>query len=223
MPRLRILSMALALTTFAGVVAAPAPAAVKTKPKPTCKRSHSTTVAENRDARVFTRPGNDGGHTEGTNLLACFRKTGRVRLLDYAFDDDYVSSNAFALVRLRGQFAAFFSESTDISCKASCPPGYEATIRGLHLVDVRYGRGFSVKVAERPAGNRLLLDARGAMAWPRRLPANQVEVRVADAAGEHAVDSGAIRPESLTLTAGGRLWWVKDGTPHSALLDHGSV
>ena len=212
---LRTLTTAL---TLAALAAAPAAAGAATKSR-TCKRPASTTVAQNGLVRVFTRPGANGS-LEGTDLLACWKRTGRARLLAFAFDDEYVSSAQFGLVRLRGRFVALFSESYDISCKAACPPGYEPTRRFLEVTDARSGRSRAVRIAERPAGNRLLLDARGAIAWPVWLPANQVEVRVLDAAGERAVDAGAIHPESLTLTSGGRLGWVRDGLARTLLLAH---
>lgn len=219
MLRLRIVTTALALVALI----APATDAATPEHKSTCKRSHSTTVAQNKLIRVFTRPGTDGAYTEGTDLVGCWRKTGRTRLLAYAFDDDYVSRAEFGIVRIRGRFAAFYTESYDISCKAACDPTYEPYRRHLNVVDVRLGSGFSVKIAERPAFNRLLLSEHGAIAWPQWLPANQIEVRVVDAAGEHAVDSGPIRPESLTMTPGGRLGWVRDGTPQSTVLARRTV
>jgi hypothetical protein len=212
---------ALALTLLALATAAPAAAPAKAR-KPTCSRTHSTTIAANTVARVFTRPASDG-YADGTDLLGCWKKTGRVRGLYFAFDDEYVTSAQFGLVRLRGAFAAFYAESYDISCKAACEPGYEPYHRSLNVVDLRRGGHAGVTVAERPAGNRLLLDARGAIAWPRWLPANQVEIRVLDASGERAIDSGAIRPESISLSPGGRLSWVKDATPRATLLEHVNV
>jgi hypothetical protein len=213
MPKFRTFAITAAVAALVAAGAAPAQGA--TKPKPTCKRSNSTTVAQNSAVRVFTRPDRDG-YAQGTDLLACWRRTGRVRELAYAFDDDYVSSAQFALVRLRGGFVAFYTQTFDISCKAACPPDWEATRRHLNVVDVRRGTGHDVRVAERPA--RLLLDGRGAIAWPRPLTAGAVEVRVVDGAGERAVDSGAIAPRSLALTAGGRLSWLRDGVARSTLL-----
>jgi len=218
-PRLRTFAIVLlALTTVAGPASAPATGT----PKPTCSAKHSTTIAANAGARVFTRPSSDD-YTEGTDLLGCWKRTGRVRSLFYAFDDDYVSSADFGLVALRGGFAAFYAESYDVSCKAACDPGYEPYHRSVNVVDLRTGANAGAKIDERPAGNRLLLDARGAIVWPRWLPANQVEIRALDASGEHAIDSGAIRPESLSLTPGGRLSWANDDTPRTALLKHATV
>lgn len=218
MLRLRTLITALALVALIpahGHAATP-------KHKPTCKRSNSTTVAQNGVVRLFTRRGLNGLPGEN-DLFGCWKRTGRVRLLAYAYDDDYVSYASFSLVRVRGRFAVFFSESSDISCKADCPPGYEPMQRAVNVADVRTGRERTVRVAARPAGNRLLVDASGSIAWPVWLPANQVEVRVLDAVGERAVDSGAIRPESLRLTSGGRLGWVNDGGARSLQLTHASV
>jgi hypothetical protein len=217
-PRLATLVTALALTALAAA-AATAAAPAKPAAKPTCQRAHSTTVAGNRLVRVFTRPGRDGSN-EGTDLLGCWKTTGRVRPLAFAFDDGFVASAQFGLVRVRGRFAAFYSETYDVGCKAECPPGYEPTHRHLTVVDVRLGSVRRVRIAEPPAGPRLLLDEHGAIAWPRWLPANQVEVRVLDAAGERALDSGAIRPESLALTPRGRLSWDNAGTLRGARLEH---
>lgn len=215
MLRLRTLAAALALVALTAAAAKPT---TKATVKPTCKRSNSTTVAQNRLVRIFTRPDTEDGYNEGSDLVGCWKKTGRVRLLAHEFDDEYVSSSEFGLVRIRGRFVAFYTESFDISCKAACPPDHESTRRHLSVVDIRFGTGYSVKIAEPPVFNRLLLSQHGAIAWPRWLPGNQVEIRVVDAAGDHAVDSGAIRPESLTMTPGGRLGWVKDGTPQSTIL-----
>lgn len=215
MPRTLVTMVALALLAAAAAPAAEAQAATA---KPTCKRAHSRTVAGNGLVRVFTRPGSDGSN-DGTDLLACWKRSGRVRGLAFAFDDNYVTSARFDLVRARGRFVAFYAESTDISCKAACPPDYEPTRRRLNVLDVRSGRGYRVALAEPPAAERLLLSADGAIAWPRWLAANQIEVRVVDGAGERAVDGGAIHPESLSLTRGGLLGWVKDGVAHSLTLE----
>lgn len=228
MPTLRMLMTAIALTAAAmttmtavaptsASIATNAGARAKAKAKAACRRAKSRTVAANGLVRVFTRPGDDG-YNEGTDLLACWRKTGRARSLFFAYSDDYVTSEWFELVRLRGRFVAFYSESFDIGCKADCPPGYEATHRSVNVVDARFGTGWRTRLAERPAGNRLLLDARGAIAWPQWLPGNQIEVRVRDGGGQRVVDSGAIHPESLALTPGGRLTWVNDATGHSMQL-----
>lgn len=202
--------------------AAVADAAQSQQRTPSCKRAKSRTVAQNGHVRLFTRRDPNGLPGEN-DLFGCWKRTGRVRLLASAYDDEYVSYARFGLVRLRGRFAAFHSESYDISCKAACPPDYEPRRRFVTVADVRTGRERAVRVAARPAGNRLLLDAGGAIAWPVWLPANQVEVRVLDAAGERAVDSGAIHPESLRLTSGGRLRWVRDGVARSLQLTRAST
>ena len=212
----------IATVTLVVLAASVAPAvAAPAKRKPTCKRSLSRTVAENTQIRVFTRPDDNGGYTPGTGLFGCSKRSGRVRPLALAFDDEYISSASFGLVRIRGRFVAFYTEHFDISCKAACPPDYESTRRFVNLVDVRRGTGFDVEVAARPAGNRLLVDAGGAIAWAQALPAaGLVEVRVSDAAGERALDSGAIAPASVALTAGGLLSWTNAGAARAAQLVH---
>lgn len=64
-------------------------------------------------------------------------------------------------------------------------------------------------IPARPAGDRLLLNARGAVAWPSWLPNNQVDVIYDAEDRDHeygarvlrVADTGAIHPESLRLTS----------------------
>jgi hypothetical protein len=211
----RTLGIGAAIVALA-VIAMPATVPAKNTPA-ACKRAKSRTVAANSLVRVFTRPGSDG-FTEGTDLMGCWKRTNRVQQLDYAYDDDYVSASAFDLVRLSGRFVAFHTEAYDVSCKAACPPDFVATHHVLSVVDLRSGRTATVASDARPAGGRLLADTHGAIAWTHWLPANQVELRAFDGDGEHVVDSGPIHPESVTLTAGGRLGWISESDPRSLLL-----
>jgi len=114
MLKLTGLGVAFALAALAALGASPAVAA-KSK-SPNCKRSKSSTVAENRSARVFTRRDARHGDPHGTALVGCWKKSGRARRLADAFDDEYVTSAAFDLVGLRGRFVAFYGESVDVSC-----------------------------------------------------------------------------------------------------------
>ena len=211
----RTLGIGAAVVALA-VVAMPATVPAKSAPAP-CKRARSHTVAANALARVFTRPGTDG-FTHGTDLVGCWKRTNRVQKLDYAFDDDYVTSSAFTLVRLSGRFVAFHTASSDVSCKAACPDDFEPTHYQLSVVDLRSGKAATVAIDGRPAGGTLLVDSRGAIAWTHWLPANQVELRAFDGDGQHVVDSGPIHPESVRLTAAGQLSWVSDNAPRSVVL-----
>src|SRR5215213_10128239 len=105
----RLILIALA-TGLLGV--APAQAA-------TCKRPDTTTLAANGVARVFER---DGSGSFDRRLYGCLRSHGRAIRLEDAYDDGYVTSYAYANVRLAGRFAAWSFETYDISCKADCPP-----------------------------------------------------------------------------------------------------
>ena len=100
---------------FALAALGASPAVAANSKSPTCKRSKSSTVAENRSARVFTRRDARHGDPHGTALVGCWKKSGRARRLADAFDDEYVTS-AFDLVGLRGRFVAFYGESVDVSC-----------------------------------------------------------------------------------------------------------
>lgn len=202
MTRLVKLTAAIALLVLA---AAPSAQAAK---RPACARAGTTTVAENTLARVYTRPSSNQYYL--SVLYGCLKKTNRSRRLSASYDDDYVSSADFSLVQLTGRFVAYYHESYDISCKAACPPDWEATKRHLTLVDLRHGTRRVLPIPERPAGGILLADARGSLVWPNWLPGNRVEIRVVDGGGERVVDSGAIHPESLKLTSSGWLSWVND-------------
>lgn len=91
----------------------------------------------------------------------------------------------------------------------------------MHVVDLRNESNNLCRIPSRPAIGRLLLEARGAVAWPSWLRGNQIEIRAVDAIGSHTpgagllgrvIDSGAIRPETVRLTPNGVLSWEKDDT-----------
>jgi hypothetical protein len=200
-------------TVFAGVAAMPAAAK-----KPTCKRPGTSTVVQNRDVRVFTRTPPTPSNFKTTILYGCRKRTGHSRRLAKRFDDGIFDSEDFGLVRVRGNSVALYHKLFDVSCKADCPPGFEATTRFLKLVDLRLKTARVVKIDSRPAESRLLIDKHGDMVWPRWLAFNQIEVRALDATGEHVVDSGPIHPESLGLSAAGQLRWTKDGVGKTVAL-----
>jgi len=212
---LRAIAVASALAT-AAVVPGSAQSLVASK-QSACKRPKSTTIAQNGEARVFSV--RNESYEGETFLVGCRRKTGRQRTLASAVKAEVFDSfRRFDLVRLRGRFVAFRLENVD-DCRYGCPEGTGST-QALRSIDLRSGRCSRTAVSDRPAGNRLLVDAGGALAWPRWLEHNQVEVRVLDGTGERALDSGAIHPESLSLTRGGRLSWVIEGNSRSAQLTH---
>lgn len=218
---MRFLRVAAVTLTSATAIFIAAPSAVRTiahaGTPSKCDRSGSRTIARNAEVRLFSVR-NDGFEGE-TFLVGCWRRSGRRHTLATALKPEVVNSyRAFDLVRLRGRFVAFRFVDVD-DCRYGCPDGDRSSQR-VYSFDVRSGRCFHAPISERPAGNRLLLDARGAIAWPQWLEHNQIEVRVLDASGGRSLDSGAIHPESLSLTRLGRLSWVNDTTPRNQQLAH---
>lgn len=211
------------------LTAAAIPAAAPAKTKPTCKRSNSTTVAENRVARIFTRQ-LGRRRTTPPSLFGCWRKDGYAQSLTRRFDD-CVARGRYSLVRLHGRFIAFYSRSLRADRPADCAQTAGPIRHFLHVVNLRNESRYVTEVPDRPAAGRLLLDARGAIAWPSWLPQNQVEILYVDGSGSGefsrdtfgdatgdvygnlvgAFDSGAIHPESLRLRSLGGIEWIKDG------------
>ena len=187
---------------------APAPSAGAATPKKRCTAAGAKTVVKNRVARVFSAPYGEGEFTTA-RLFGCLYSNGRRVLLDQAEDDEYVSSEEFRKVRLNGRFAAWEHESFDISCKADCPPGYQASTTTVHARDLRARRNRSFDGSV--SGQSLVVGARGTPAW-LQAAGDRVEVR----AGGDVLDSGAI--DSLRLR-GTTLSWRNAGLAKSAELD----
>jgi hypothetical protein len=205
MRRLLLLTVALAL------LAVPV-AAGAGQSKPTCKRADSTTVVSNRFARVFEP--NDAGPEGETVLLGCLRSVGKsVRLAD-AYDDEYVTKRAYSHVRLSGGFVAWAYLSSDLSCKADCPEGYDSISTSVAIRHLKRRKTRTIPTTELPRS--LVLTAAGAVAWVEGYP-KAYEVHVADSDGTRLADSGNIDPKSLSR-AGATVSWTKDGVVQSTAL-----
>ncbi len=210
--RLTTLAFALiaALVTAAPAQAATAGDAKKRKRAPTCKRKGSKTVRQNRDARVFQK---DAG-AERTRLYGCLKRRGKSIRLAEAYDDGYVTSTSYREVRLAGRFVAWEDVSTDISCKADCPPGYNPDTTTIQVYDLarRRERSFSGTVLN----ESLVLTRRGSVAWLQRTsPGTVVEVHIAEGSTTRMLDRGNVDPDSLRVN-GGTLFWMKDGAQQSS-------
>ena len=94
-------------------------------PRGKCVMKGTKTVAKNRYARVFTRPSHSGDEVE--RLYGCLYSVNRRVWLDTSSDDDYVTSEEFTDVKLERGVVTWRHISTDISCKADCPPEYDPT------------------------------------------------------------------------------------------------
>src|SRR5215213_3750218 len=130
--RLRLLLLTLPLAVLAATPGT-SPAATKR-----CSMKGTTTLAKNSVARVFTRPSRGGDEIE--RLYGCLYKVNRRVWLDTSSDDDYVTSEEFTDVKLDGRFVTWRHVSTDISCKADCPPGYDGTSETTRRADLRTRR-----------------------------------------------------------------------------------
>jgi len=190
------------------VIAAPAPASGAGK-QARCAVKRSHTVAKNRLVRVYyvSRNGN-------RRLTGCLRATGRKRLVVREYDDGYVESGAFRDVRLAGRFVAVVYEATDVSCKAACPPDYEATQTSVVISDVRSRRDRTTLTQAQKGSLRL--STAGVAAWLAPIEGG-LELHGYDGGGERVLDSGAIDPAAVAL-AGLRLTWANAGAPRSAAL-----
>ena len=186
--------------TLTAVCALPSSADGKAR----CKVKGSETVKANSLVRVYSRPDREGG----TEVRGCWRATGRKVLLAYEFDDEYVTSSSYRDLRLAGRFVAFVWEATDVSCKAACPPDYQASRSYVEVRDMRTRRERSASSA--PAHGSLKLSSRGVAAWLGPADAGS-ELLVTDGAGAgRLVDSGAIAGVGLR---GLRLGWKNGGEP----------
>jgi hypothetical protein len=202
MRRLLVLLVLAGLT----VAAAPAPASAA-KARCAAKRSH--TVAKNRLVRVYFISRNGQRRLKG-----CLRASGRRVLVVKEYDDGYVESGAYRDVRLAGRFVAVVFDATDVSCKAACPPDYEATQTSIVISDIRTRRDRTTRTHEVPGSLRLATA--GVAAWLAPI-AGGSELHAYDGTGEPVLDSGAIDPASVAL-AGLRLSWASAGLARSAEL-----
>ncbi len=191
-----------------------APLAQAAKRGSSCTRAGSKTVVKNRLVRVYKVK-----RESETTLYSCRRTTGRRVRLATARDEDVDSygSVLFNSVRLRGNYVAWATSVTDVSCKASCPPGYQATKELIRLYNAR-SRGRRT-VEGYPLSAALVLSERGGVAWASRDgDAGPVEIRASARSGDNRVlDSGSIDPASLAIEIT-IISWTRDGMERFARL-----
>jgi hypothetical protein len=190
------------------LVAAPAGSA---KAPAKCARAGSTTIVKSKTARVYEVDASNGG----TTLFGCLYSNDKRVELESAYDDQYVSSYGYDRVRLAGRFVAWRYTSTDVSCKADCPPGYEPTTYAVKVFDLKARKGKAV--ASNPAGQTLKLNSGGAAAWLVRLGNSQREVHAWDSTSHRVLDSGPISSKTFALD-GPNLTWVNGDVQHTVPL-----
>jgi hypothetical protein len=172
MPVMR--KLVVAVTFVALAAAGPAPAK---RDRGACERAHSKTIAENRVARVFER---EQDADVRSTLHGCLFARDRSVSLATAYDDDYVTAEGYDDVRLRGRYVAWTTFYEDSSCKAACPPDYDATSYSVRVRDLRRPGGRSATTVT-PA-RRLALSRAGAVAW-----VEDDEVHLLNSAGHEVV------------------------------------
>ena len=149
MPRVRRSTLPLALAlTLGGTLIAPAAASAAAS----CNRQGSATVAENRLARVYS--------TQAGDLVGCLRSTGKKVVLLKGTDDIYYNGE-FSLVQLAGRYVGFYAEVTDTSCKAACPPDYDAVSETVRVADLRARTSRSIPAI----AGELAINSSGMIAW----------------------------------------------------------
>jgi hypothetical protein len=201
----RLLSLTIALAMLVALAAAPtAGAAAK---KPTCSVKGSKTVVQNSQARVYTLKSRK--EFFGNVLYGCLRSSARKVRLASNYDDGYVTSQQYSKVGLNGRFVVFHFVSTDVSCKADCPPGYEPTSYQVIVTNLRTRK--VTRYNGRPK-DKLFVTATGIPAWLQDAATpGVVEVHAAN----QVLDTGVINGLAL---AGFQLSWVNSGQTKSATL-----
>jgi len=177
-----------------------------------CKIAKSKTIVQNRSVLVYEVAGD-----EGSTMYACRKSTGRRAQLAEASDDGLATSASYQHVRLAGGRIAWVSTATDRSCKADCPPGYEATSSRIAVFDVKARRSRAVVAA--PLGGALVLSENGGVAWAARGAGPGLTDIHASPGGteDTTLDSGGIDPASLAIEIT-IISWRRDGVERFARL-----
>jgi hypothetical protein len=194
------------LVAATAVLVAVAPSAAEAA---TCRAKASRTVKANELVRVYR---------VRSTLYACLRATGRRSAIASRYDDyTAYEAGSYRDVALAGRYVGYVTTFTDLSCKAACPPDYQATTFRVHVREVGSRRHRSL--LRNPVRGTLRVSATGAIAWLERQP-NGTAVHTLDGRGAHLLDAGAV-PDGSPRIEGSTLHWVRDGQPRSAELGPG--
>jgi hypothetical protein len=165
-----------------------------------CK-ARGDTIAKNDTGRVYETSNGDA-----TTLWGCTWSRNRPFEMEMAAGDDFVTFESYDDVMLRGRFVAWTFTREDVSCKADCPPGYDATTEYVRTFDMRTGDENSE--TSDPAAGTLRLNTRGSLAWLTAAGAGNQDVHAWDGAGHRTLDTGQIGKFRLR---GATLSWVNGG------------
>jgi hypothetical protein len=183
-----------------GLSLAAAPASA-THSRGKCK-ARGTTIAKNDLGRVYEREQD----AEVKSLWGCLWSVNRPIELEVAAGDDFTTFESYDDVILRGRFVAWTFVHEDISCKADCPPGYDATTEYVKTFDLRT-RDDDLETTD-PADGSLRLNTRGSLAWLTLAGSGNHDVHAWDRNGHRTLDTGPITRFRLR---GKTLSWVNGG------------
>jgi hypothetical protein len=201
----RIVVLALAMALPGALAAAPAGA---THSRGKCRASGKT-IAKNDSGRVYETETADGASV----LWGCLWSRNSPVEMEVAAGDDFTTFESYGGVILRGRHVAWVFTSEDISCKADCPPGYDATTEYVNVFDLKRRAGETTR--SDPAFDSLRLNSGGATAWLTLEGSNNYGVNAWDRKGHLVLDQGPIRRFRLR---GPTLSWINGDVPHSATL-----
>jgi hypothetical protein len=167
-----------------------------------CK-ARGTTLAKNDSGRVYETTTKDGSEV----LWGCYWARNRGFEMDVSSGDDISTFESYGNVMLRGRFVAWTFTSEDVSCKADCPPNYDATTEFVKTYDLKT-RDEDSETSD-PYSGSLRLNSGGALAWLTiAAGTGNYEVHAWDGAGHRTFDTGAITRFRLR---GPTLSWVNGG------------
>jgi hypothetical protein len=163
-------------------LAAPGAASAAT----TCSPKGTVTVASNKLARVYAS-------ADRSRLYGCLRATKRPLLLENTLEDELYGSGTFSQVVLAGRVVGWYSTSTDVSCKADCPPDYDATQEYANVANLKTRKARAISAIT----TSVAVSTGGALAWTQAA-GDQSELHLSRAGTENTlVDTGQLTEVSF--------------------------
>jgi hypothetical protein len=173
-----------------------------------CK-ARGTTIAKNDTGRVYERE----QEADVRTLWGCVWSRNQPFEIEVAAGDDISTFESYDNVLLRGRYVAWNFTREDVSCKADCPPGYDATTEYVRVLDMRTED--SAQETSDPESGSLRLNSRGSLAWLTLAGGGNRDVHAWDRKGHRMVDTGPVRRFRLR---GPTLSWLNGDVAKSETL-----
>jgi len=150
-------------------------------------------------------------------MYGCRRSTGRRVKLDTKSSDGITNEDTYDRVQIVDNHVSWVSTLIDQSCKAACPPGFDAPTIRIAVKSISTRKFRSVVAA--PIDDAIVLSAKGAVAWAAKGSApGVVEIHASPRGTEdRIVDSGNINTGSLAIEIS-IISWMRDGAERFARL-----